>query len=458
MQVTISPRGSLMQLSQIEVDLLQKNAASPLYQLFRRCALAVLSSGAHTDNAEDLFSSHKDFDINIVCVERGIKIELLNPPKEAFVDGHIMHNIQEHLCSVLRDLLYLSEPNGIEDKENSKFSLTTNYVFDILRNARAITLAMNPNLVVCWGGHSINDTEYKYTKEVGYQLGLRGLDICTGCGPGAMKGPMKGASIGHAKQRFSESRFIGLTEPSIIAAEPPNQIVNQLVILPDIEKRLEAFVRLAHGIIIFPGGVGTTEELLYLLGIKLHQDNESDPLKLILTGPKESADYFKAFDGFVAKILGPKAQAMYEVIIDNPVLVAKKMKECTEETKVYRKKTGDSYNFNWKLHIDACFQTPFIPTHQTMESLNLHFNQDTADLAAHLRRVFSGIVAGNVKSDTIALIKKEGPFQLHGDPELMSYVDQLLEQFVQQGRMKLPGSSYVPCYQVHKTTQSKTGS
>ena len=57
-------------------------------------------------------------------------------------------------------------------------------------------------VVVCWGGHSISRSEYDYTKEVGYQMGLRSLDICTGCGPGAMKGPMKGATIGHAKQRY----------------------------------------------------------------------------------------------------------------------------------------------------------------------------------------------------------------------------------------------------------------
>ena len=111
--------------------------------------------------------------------------------------------------------------------------------------------------MVCWGGHSISGVEYDYTKEVGYQLGLRGMDICTGCGPGAMKGPMKGATIAHAKQRIPSGRYLGLSEPGIIAAEAPNPIVNDLVILPDIEKRLEAFVRLGHGIIIFPGGVGT---------------------------------------------------------------------------------------------------------------------------------------------------------------------------------------------------------
>src|SRR5690606_207494 len=114
---------------------------------------------------------------------------------------------------------------------------------------------------------------YMYTKEVGYQLGLRGLDICTGCGPGAMKGPMKGATIAHAKQRLRNSRYIGITEPGIIAAESPNPIVNHLVIMPDIEKRLESFVRLGHGIIVFPGGVGTAEESRYLPRLLLREEN-----------------------------------------------------------------------------------------------------------------------------------------------------------------------------------------
>lgn len=78
-----------------------------------------------------------------------------------------------------------------------------------------------------------------------------------------------------------------MTEPSIIAAEPPNPLVNELIIMPDIEKRLEAFVRIAHGIIILCG-VGTAEELLYLLGILMNPANKDQVLPLILTGPKES--------------------------------------------------------------------------------------------------------------------------------------------------------------------------
>ena len=66
----------------------------------------------------------------------------------------------------------------------------------------------------------------------------KALDICTGCGSGAMKAPMKGAAIAHSKQRNIRGRYVGISEPGIIAAESPNPIVNELIIMPDMEKRL----------------------------------------------------------------------------------------------------------------------------------------------------------------------------------------------------------------------------
>ncbi|SIQ56363.1 hypothetical protein SAMN05421840_102141 [Shewanella morhuae] len=451
MIVKVSPKGSMDQLSQLEVERLKKNAQSPLYQLYRNCSLAVLAAGLKTDNSKALFEQYHDFDIHVLQRERGVKLELVNPPEQAFVDGQIITGIQEYLFCVLRDILYISDRySALEHINLTNAHHITNVVFDILRNARAIAPMKDPNVIVCWGGHSINAIEYQYTREVGYQLGLRGLDICTGCGPGAMEGPMKGAAIGHAKQRIKNARYIGLTEPSIIAAEPPNQIVNELVILPDIEKRLEAFVRLGHGIIIFPGGAGTAEELLYILGILLNEENQETPYPLILTGPIESADYFIKIDEFIASTLGPIAQKKYQIIIDNPTEVARLMKQGMEQVKAYRRSTGDAYQYQWALKIEPEFQLPFIPTHEVMANLNLHFQTDKAKLAANLRKAFSGIVAGNVKSDTIKQIEHNGPFQLKGDPQLMDMMDTLLNAFVQQHRMKLPGSAYVPCYQIVK--------
>ena len=119
-----------------------------------------------------------------------------------------------------------------------------------------------------------------------------------------MKGPMKGAAIGHAKQRIGNGQYLGITEPGIIAAESPNPIVNDLVIMPDIEKRLEAFVRIGHGFVVFPGGAGTAEEILYLLGILLHPDNKGIPLPVILTGPDSAEEYFRQINQFILDTLG----------------------------------------------------------------------------------------------------------------------------------------------------------
>ncbi|MGX9463223.1 nucleotide 5'-monophosphate nucleosidase PpnN [Shewanella sp. A14] len=454
MIVKISPRGSLDQLSQLEVERLKQGAKSDLYQLYRNCSLAVLASGLISDSSEALFRRYESFSINILQRERGIQIELVNPPTQAFVDGEIIAGIQEHLFAVLRDIIYISNKyENLKHIDLSNASHITNVVFDILRNAQAISPMKDPNVVVCWGGHSINAVEYQYTRDVGYQLGLRRLDICTGCGPGAMEGPMKGAAIAHAKQRVHNARYIGLTEPSIIAAEPPNQIVNELVILPDIEKRLEAFVRLGHGIVIFPGGAGTAEELLYFLGILLNNDNSSIPFPLVLTGPKESANYFTVIDEFIGATLGPEAQSKYQIIIDDPVKVGQIMKQGMEEVKTYRKEKSDAYQYQWSLKIEPEFQLPFEPTHDVMENLNLYFQDNKAELAANLRKAFSGIVAGNVKSDTIKLIQQFGPFNIKGDAKLMKMMDKLLNAFVKQQRMKLPGSAYVPCYNIIKTNE-----
>lgn len=446
----ITPKGRLDILSQQEVNRL-KNASEigGCYDVFRRCSLAVLNVGSVVDDAKEVLETYKDFDIRVIEQERGIKLELENAPQSAFVDGQMIYGIQEHLFSVLRDIVYVK--NEIE--LSGKFKLDepegiTNAVFHVLRNANILQTELEPKMVVCWGGHSISRTEYDYTKEVGHELGLRGLNICTGCGPGAMKGPMKGATIGHNKQRIYNGRYIGMTEPGIIAAESPNPIVNDLVILPDIEKRLEAFVRTGHGIIVFPGGAGTAEEILYILGILLHPDNAEIPFPLIFTGPKSSEAYFRQIHHFIELTLGFEAQQRYRIIIDDPALVAREMKNGMEDVKNFRRSTSDAYYYNWVLKVEHEFQKPFFPSHENMAQLELHKNQDTHLLAANLRRAFSGIVAGNVKDDGIRAIEEHGHFEIRGDNSIMQPLDALLESFVQDQRMKLPGTKYSPCYKV----------
>ncbi|MFC4727893.1 nucleotide 5'-monophosphate nucleosidase PpnN [Coralloluteibacterium thermophilus] len=444
----VYPRGGLTVLSRHEVARLRDASTGGRHELLRRCALAVLTSGSQSDDPRAAQELYPDFDIEVQQQERGIKLMLENAPAMAFVDGRIIEGVAELLFAVVRDIAY----TATEIEDSGRFDLQTSEgltsaVFEILRNAHLLIANADPNLVVCWGGHSIGREEYEYTKAVGYQLGLRGLDIGTGCGPGAMKGPMKGANIAHAKQRRTHNRYIGITEPGIIAAESPNPIVNELVILPDIEKRLEAFVRLGHGIIVFPGGVGTAEEILYLLGILLHPANAELPFPLVFTGPRSAAGYFEQIDRFLRLTLGEAATSRYRIIIEDAAEVAREMLQGVRRVRQHRLETQDAFFFNWTLHIPFEFQQPFVPTHEAMRGLDLHRDRPVHLLAADLRRAFSGIVAGNVKEDGMRRIEAHGPFEIHGDPEFMQHLDALLRAFVEQRRMKIAGD-YKPCYRV----------
>jgi predicted Rossmann-fold nucleotide-binding protein len=444
----VSPLGSLENLSQREVQQLLNSGSGGVYDLFRRCALAVLASGLESDDVRSIFARYEDFEIRFGRQAWGIKLELKNAPPSAFVDGQMIRGIKEHLFAALRDIIYIHDAIlGTHRFDLKDPTSITNAVYHILRNARVLDYKGRPNLVVCWGGHSISSTEYDYTKKVGYELGLRALSVCTGCGPGAMKGPMKGATIGHAKQRIRDGRYIGMTEPGIIAAEPPNAIVNQLVIMPDIEKRLEAFVRCAHSIVVFPGGAGTAEEILYLLGILLDPQNAEQPLPIIFTGPPTSAEYFGQIDRFIGATLGESAQRRYKIVIGDPAQAAREVARGVETVREYRRAKSDAYSFNWLLKIPEGFQQPFEPTHEAMAQLELHRDLDPHLMAVNLRRAFSGIVAGNVKESGIQAIEQRGPFELRGDKAIMGLLDELLSSFVKQRRMKLAGE-YRPCYRL----------
>jgi predicted Rossmann-fold nucleotide-binding protein len=449
MDATVTPEGSLEVLSQQEVQRLRDLGEGGMHDLFRRCSLAVLNSGAEVDDARQVFDQHKNFNIELIQQDRGIRLKVTNAPEHAFVDGKMIRGLREHLFAVLRDVVYMRTvlaDSSVFDPDST--AGITNSVFHALRHAKILRSNGDPNIVVCWGGHAISREEYDYSKKVGYQLGLRGMNICTGCGPGAMKGPMKGATIAHAKQRIVGGRYLGLTEPGIIAAEPPNAIVNELAILPDIEKRLEAFVRVGHSFIVFPGGVGTAEEILYLLGILLNPANDGLPFPLIFSGPGSAADYFRQIDRFLQGMLGEQISQRYEIVVDDPARAAHLAHVGAQQVKDYRQQRSDAFFFNWLLSVDPDFQKPFKVDHQSMRSLVLHRDLEPHVLASNLRKAFSGIVTGNVKDNGIRMVEEHGPFEIVGERELAGLLTDLLKGFVSNKRMRLPTTEYRPCFQV----------
>ena len=157
----IYPKGALDVLSREEVARLRDASAGGLHDLLRRCALAVLTSGSASDDPRAAAELYPDFDIEVRQQDRGVRIELKSAPAMAFVDGQIIAGVAELLFAVVRDLAFTAiDLNG--DTELTTTNGITDAVFRLLRNARVLHPS-DPNLVVCWGGHSIGQDEYKYT-------------------------------------------------------------------------------------------------------------------------------------------------------------------------------------------------------------------------------------------------------------------------------------------------------
>jgi hypothetical protein len=94
--VTISPVGSMDLLSQMEVAKLRDVGSGDLRERFRRCALAVLNTGSTLDDARAVYERFADFEIELLQVERGIRLRMQNAPAQAFVEGELIHGIREH--------------------------------------------------------------------------------------------------------------------------------------------------------------------------------------------------------------------------------------------------------------------------------------------------------------------------------------------------------------------------
>ena len=83
---SVRPARSLDLLSQHEMASLA-GSKETVHQLFRRCALAVLNSGAESDDTEKILEDFSKFEVRVIPEPRGLRLELFHAPASAFVDG-----------------------------------------------------------------------------------------------------------------------------------------------------------------------------------------------------------------------------------------------------------------------------------------------------------------------------------------------------------------------------------
>jgi hypothetical protein len=55
-----------------------------------------------------------------------------------------------------------------------------------------------------------------------------------------------------------------------------------------------------------------------------------------------------------------------------------------------------------------------------------------------------------VKDEGIRIVEQHGPFEIYAEPRIAEPLDSLLAAFVEQQRMRLPGTEYTPSYRIIK--------
>jgi hypothetical protein len=92
----------------------------------------------------------------------------------------------------------------------------------------------------------------------------------------------------------------------------------------------------------------------------------------------------------------------------------------------FRRRHSDAYNFNWLLRIPSTCSSPSSRRMSVWRRSSCGATPRRTCSRLSCVRAFSGIVAGNVKDQGVRLIEQYGPFELHGDPELLRPLDGLL--------------------------------
>ena len=101
------------------------------------------------------------------------------------------------------------------------------------------------------------DQEYLDVRRLASLLTEMGCDIVTGGGPGLMEAANEGAALSRGTRK---TRSFGLT--IAIPYEKANPYLDSVTAHRTFFSRLHHFVRMSQAFVIFPGGVGTTLELL----------------------------------------------------------------------------------------------------------------------------------------------------------------------------------------------------
>lgn len=386
----------------------------------------------------------------LTLVLDGVPVSSLKPclnPRSGEIERRPLEQVSETMLpALMRDLLWLPNYDGpvSERKTWLKEKVDLMGVLDgNLAGVRANGHNYPVHRVSVQGGHSISRAEYKAVAEWATLLALMdpGTSFITGCGEGVMRAPFTGADVAHTRSKNSGfAQNIGLTEIGILWKEAPNPRVQHHFTAPDIESRMEAFVRMSHQLVAFPGGVGTFEEIMTNLGILMHPDNAGIEMPFYLVERRQGPNsYMDRADQFLRTCFGDRLNGVYKLCS-----VSGSMESAALEMIQDRKRLGFYSNpkqlWNDDLVMPEDLGQPFHPTPDRMSELELgavSSNADAYQLMVDLRRLFSAVVHWTVKDQEGFKAWNGHRPKLEGDPLILKGFHELVCSFMREKRIPL---------------------
>jgi len=401
-----------------------------------RTVLGIIAACNDPNDRAGYEEAYEDFAYRLHPHTEGILLKVQNAPATNFRDGELLDQRRSFIASALRCLLLQMQNQDLLHSPEGRTKLAHDLLLQAgaLTPMEAITRGERIELarVFVWGGHDLEPHDYDYMTDVAEELGHQGIVTVTGAGPGTMRAGLKGNKAGLAERLIRNAEHFGYSCAEIIAAaEPPNKYVDNLVMFPGTPARIEGFLRSAQGGVIGPGRMGTLEELMFLLGVKMHERNQGIALPAIITAPKESEWFLDAFEEFMDGTAGNDALRHYETVRGDRGKVATDMGASLGYVRQQQTERGKRLLWSDEdmLHIPPAFQEWFETNHETTEQLPLHRDQPVSDLLCALCRMFQSIVRGTIVPGYREQVENgRKPYRFRAEPAIRKAILDLMER------------------------------